>query len=133
MRWLGLTLAGLAAVTAIAACGDDDDAEGDVERYCEILDELEVRGNEIFEGLESDPDASDEDFEAAERDFVESSEDEFEELVETAPEDLREDVRTVLDGIRQRGGLEVDNEVSEEEEAAADEQVRAFAEAECGE
>lgn len=135
MRLLVLVLIAALALTAAAACGDDDDdddaggAEGDVARYCEITNELEERGDEIFGDLGSD--ASEEEFAAAERELVESSEDDFEELVDAAPEDLRDDVEVLVDGIRQRGGLDVETEVSEEEASAAEERVLAFEEAEC--
>jgi len=104
-------------VTALsaAACGDDDDepagdtsASADVDRYCELTMQLDEAGSEAFRELEQDEDATQEDFEQAEADFVREHEDELAELVDVAPTEIREEVELLLRALRARGGLEED-------------------------
>lgn len=134
-----IALAAVVALLGLAACGGDDTddsdnsratAAGDVERYCALTKELDAAGEEIFAPLGED--ASPEDYEAAERRFVERHTRELDELRQVAPASLRPDVQTLLAGIRQRAGLEPDMQVSEREASAAEERVRAFESRECG-
>ena len=102
-------LAALAAV-AIGCGGDDgDDESNDVtagaERYCELTKELDAAGQEEFEALEDDPDATREDFEAAERALYEENEAQIEEAQEVAPPEIADDVEVLVEALRARAGL----------------------------
>ncbi len=128
----------IAAVAAsslmLFACGDDDgggeEAGGpDVERYCALSVELDEAGSEAFRELESDPEATKADFEAAEREFVESNEEKIDEVSEVAPEEISEDVTTLFASLRARAGL--GPEVDEAEVRAAEKRVQAFDKENC--
>ncbi len=103
----------LASLVLVAACGDDDDdasdgtevAAADTERYCELSAELDRAGQAQFESLEQDPNATEADFEAVEREFVETYEDEIDELQEVAPDEIAGDVALLVEGLRARAGL----------------------------
>ena len=125
-------IGGLALVAAVATgCGDDDeDAGGDVERYCQLVDELDQAGTEFFAALEENESAPDEDFANAEQQFLEENADDIEELREAAPVEIADDIDVLLAAQAQRaaGG---DQEESSEEAAAAEERVLNFADANC--
>ena len=135
----------LAVVTtiALAACGGEDDstetpaatttsagATENTERYCGLVAEFDAAGEDFFAGLGED--SSPEEFEAAERRFVERYDDELEALGRSAPAEIRDHVQKLLVGMRQRAGLEAPDEVTEAEVSAADERVNAFEERACG-
>ena len=134
---LSISLAVLAVTLGIAACGGDDaddnepaqTAAGDVERYCTLTKELDAAGEEIFSELGED--ASPQQFQAAERRFVERHSGDLDELRLAAPAALRPDVEKLIAGIRQRAGLEPATEVGEREASAAEERIQAFEEREC--
>lgn len=79
--------------------------------------------------LEQDPDATPEDFEAAEREFVDSHEAQIDELQAVAPLEIAEDVQTLAESLRARAGLGA--EVDEEEAGAAAERVQGFEKQTC--
>lgn len=88
-------------------CGDDDDeAAGDTERYCQLTRELDKAGEDAFAPLEADETATEEDFADAGRRFFDEHRDDFNELRQTAPEEIREDVTVLLDGMKARAGGE---------------------------
>jgi hypothetical protein len=95
-----------------AACGDDDDEAGDttpsadVDRYCELSQQLDEAGSDAFRELEQDPGATEQDFEQAEAEFVRGHEAELDELAEVAPEEIQADVAVLLASLRGRAGLE---------------------------
>lgn len=132
-----IAVVALAAALGLAACGGDDandndqaqTADGDVGRYCALTKELDAAGEEFFSELGED--ASPQQFEAAERRFVESHSRELDELQRAAPVTLKPDVDKLIAGIRQRAGLEPATEVSEREASAAEERVKAFENREC--
>jgi hypothetical protein len=108
--WTYLIATVLAAL--IVGCGgDDDDGEGTdeassgLERYCELSRELDEAGSEKFEALESDPNATRADFEAAERELYEENETRIEEAQEVAPEEISDDVAVLVQALRARAGL----------------------------
>jgi hypothetical protein len=115
---------------AVAACGGDDDDDGgggdttasaDVDRYCELSKQLDEAGSEAFRELEQDPDATEQDFEQAEADFVRQNEAELDELAQVAPDEIQEDVDVLLAALRGRAGLEEtppDEDAAEEAERA---------------
>jgi hypothetical protein len=128
----------LASALALAACGGDDDepaarpaaatAAGDADRYCALARDLDAAGEEHFAGLGED--ATPEQFERAERSFVERNAATLDELERAAPAEIRRDVRTLLAGMRQRAGLE-GPEVSERAASAAEGRIKAFERRSC--
>jgi len=111
-------------------CGDDDNGEGDaaagpdLERYCQLTAELDRAGEEAFQRQ-----ATEKDFEAAEKELVESHQAEIDELEQVAPEEISEDVETLSNGLRARAGL--GPAVDEAEEKAADKRVEGFEKQNC--
>jgi hypothetical protein len=124
----------------LGGCGGDDDESqpstagaqsaetADLGRYCELVGELEEAGRAVFAEVESDPNATQEDFEAAEREFVESQAQTLEELTETAPSAISADAGLVVESLRARAGL-----VDEAPPGAgqAESRVRAFEKQNC--
>lgn len=136
------TTLALVTTLALAACGGDDQsgdtraatttsaaATQNTQRYCQLTRDLDAAGEDFFADLGED--AKPEEFEAAERRFVERYGDELEVIRAAAPPEIRDDVQKVLIGMRQRAGLKTPVEVSEAEVEAADERVRAFEERAC--
>jgi NTP pyrophosphatase (non-canonical NTP hydrolase) len=126
----------LAIPLAVAACGDDDES-GDagettasVERYCEITAELDTLGEEEFEALEEDPNATPEDFEQAERRTVEENAELFDEIQAVAPEEIADEVDVLITGIRVRAGLS-DEEVSDQAQNEAEKMINRFERENC--
>jgi hypothetical protein len=131
--------AGFAVVIASAlmlgtiGCGDDDseeapEATASVERFCELSRELDRAGEEQFEALEEDPNATREDFEAAERELVEENEDALEEIQEAAPAEINDDVAVLVEALRARAGL-ADEMPSDADEA--ERRINGFEEENC--
>ncbi len=128
----------------LAACGDDDNdssaattasttaavAARDVDRYCALTRELDAAGEKFFSGLGRD--ASEQEFEDAERRFIERSAAKLDELQRVAPPQIEDDVATLLAGQRERAGLQAAAQVDESEASAAEKRVRAFERRSCG-
>ena len=135
-----IIVAALAALLAIAACGGDDNAAsdkkavtaaaGDVKRYCALTRELDAAGEKFFAELGED--ARPEEFEAAERRFIERSAGELQELERVVPRETRADVRKVLAAMRERAGLETAVDLDRAEASAAEKRVRAYEKRSCG-
>ena len=106
-------------------------AAADVGRYCELTKELDEAGQEAFRELEQDPNATEEQFEAVEREFVETNQERIDELVRVAPAEIKEDVGVLLAALRGRAGQ--GPEVAESESEAAEQRVTAFEEENCEE
>ncbi len=137
-----ITVALLAAI-ALVACGDDGGDEGagreaaaatvaaggDVERYCALTRELDAEGEAFFADLGED--ARPEQYEAAERRFIETHSDDLEELGRVAPSAIRTDVQRLFAGMRERAGLPPAIEVSEAQASAAEERIQAFEKRSC--
>jgi hypothetical protein len=111
----GFTIVIVAAIALVGfGCGDDGGDEGapeataNVERYCELTRELDRVGGEIFEDLEKDPDATPKDFQAAERQLVEESEESLDELQDVAPAEIKDDVAILVQALSARSGLEAE-------------------------
>ena len=104
----------------VAGCGDDDDSSSgeDVERYCELIDELDQAGDEAFADLEDDADATDEDFAEAERQFIEDNEESFDELRDVVPEEIADDLDVLLEAQADRAAGGEQEEASKEAETA---------------
>lgn len=136
----------LALLSLATACSDntsssvnaDDKSAGatsapiseqyDPEPYCDLTRQLEKAGQKAFSTL--DRNATNADYEAAERNFVLDNNDLLDELLTAAPPDLSHDVETILAAMRQRGGLE-DSGVTEREANQADQRVRAWEKKHC--
>jgi hypothetical protein len=131
-RVFGLILLGVITAVLAVGCGDDDDdqtAAADLERFCALSEELDRAGADAFRELEQDPDATPEDFEAAERELVESHEAQIDELQEVAPPEIAEDARTLAEALRARAGLGA--KVDEGEAEAAEQRVQRFEKQNC--
>ena len=102
------------ATVALAACGDTAQPSaratatppaGDAERYCALSREMDAAGTKFFARLERKENATAEDYEAAERRFVERFAPQFDAIETAAPAEIRDDVAILLAGQRQRAGL----------------------------
>lgn len=134
------TAIALVATLALAACGEDDTAQtsaratatppsGDVERYCALTREMDAAGTKFFARLERD-NATADDFEAAERRFVERFAPQFEQIEQVAPAAIRADIELLLAGQRARAGL--GGAVDEQAVGAAERRVRRYERRQCG-
>jgi hypothetical protein len=97
------------AALAIAGCGGGDDTDGetvaaqpDLERYCELVAELDRSSTEIFREIEGQEIPSSEDLAAAQLRVFEENEDLIAELEVVAPEEIREDVELSVESARER-------------------------------
>lgn len=129
------SIAGIAVAAAVlAACGDDDDktrtSASGADRYCALTAQLDAAGDKFFSELER-RDASPQEFEAAERRFVEAHTQELDRLRRAAPASIRSDLDKLVAGMHQRAGLKPAARVSEREASAAEERIRAFERREC--
>ena len=106
-----IRLGALVAVLAMAGCGGGDDTTGsdttvaaqpDVERYCELVTELDARANEIFREMEAEGIPSDEELAAAQLRVLNENEDLIAELEAVAPAEIREDVVLSIESSRER-------------------------------
>jgi hypothetical protein len=101
-----------------------------VDRYCELVLALDMAGAEAFAELETDTTATDEDYAAAERQFLEDHQEQFDELRRVAPEEIASDVGVLLDAQEERAAGGEQEEVSDEVEAA-EERIGAFEDEHC--
>ena len=134
-----ITVAAVAALTLVACGNDGGDAgatrtatvaaAGDVDRYCALTRELDEQGQTFFAGLGKQ--AGPQEFEAAERRFVETHADDLDELARVAPQEIAADVPTLFAGMRQRAGLEPATKVSEARASAAETRIRSFEQRRC--
>lgn len=128
-------------VLGLAACGDDDDDEtaatttttavaaaGDPDRYCAIVRGLDKSGEDFFANL--DENSSPEEYEAAERRFLERYSDRLEELRRVAPRAIRSDVAVLLAGQRERAGLSTTT-TPESQSSASEKRVQAYEQRNC--
>lgn len=126
----------------LSACGGGNDTdtsdaaqtpavtdEGDADLYCELTAALDKAGDEAFEELEKDDDATDADYEKAERDFVESHAAELDALVAAAPTEIEQEIETIIASIRDRAGIGPD--VPQEDATDAEKVVQAFEKENC--
>jgi hypothetical protein len=120
-----------AALLPLSACGDDA-TEASVEAYCDQSAELDEAGGEAFSALEEDPDATEQDYLDAEKEFIEDHRSELEELRDVAPDEIRDDVDTLIQGLLDIVDTGEDAREGNEEFAAAEERVVAFEDANCG-
>jgi hypothetical protein len=136
-----LTAVVVVAALAFAACGEDDSAPttaratatpsaGDAERYCALTRAMDAAGEKFFAALERDKQATPQDYEAAERTFVERFAQEFETIEAAAPAQIRTDVGLLLAGQRRRAGL--GGSVDEAQVGAAERRILRYERRNCG-
>ena len=125
MRWkptrrlYWVAVVSMASVVAVACGGDDDDEASNVERYCELVQELDNSGSEAFADIEEDESATEEDFAEAERQFVEAHQDDFDELREVSRRtEYADDIDVLLAAQEERAAGGEQEEVSDEVVAA---------------
>ncbi|MEA2453205.1 MAG: hypothetical protein QOG04_1915 [Actinomycetota bacterium] len=101
-------LLGIVMILGLSACGDGGSGEtttaGDSKRYCELVAQLQEAGNEAYGEVSADPNATEEDYIAASKDFYESNQETFDELAQVAPAEINDDVQTLVDSIRGQAG-----------------------------
>lgn len=127
---------------ALAACGADDDAPAEraaasaeattadtPDRYCSLTRDLDTAGEAFFAKLGRD--ATDEEYEAAERGFVERFAPELDAIEQAAPAAIADDVSILLAGQRQRAGLDAGPSVTQREVSAAERRIQAFEKRSC--
>jgi hypothetical protein len=128
----------LVAPAFLAGCGDDASdtsttdaaAASDPARYCELTEELDAAGEEVFAPLEQDQNATREDFEQAEAQLVEENQDQLEEIQQVAPPEIQPDVETIVSALYVRAGLEGAGP-SNSEVGAAEKRLDAFEKENC--
>ncbi len=101
---------------------------GNPDRYCRITQRLGAAGEKAFGGLGRD--ASPADYEAAERAFVLNNAALLDALISAAPATLTPHVDTMLNSMRERGGLPVAH-VPNDDAANAEKHVHAFERKHC--
>ncbi len=104
---------------------------GDPARYCQLTEQLEAYGREAFAGLGRNATAAE--YRRVERRFVIDNAAALRELEAAVPERLRDDVRTFVTSMRQRGGLEPSGTVTSADASAAEQEVRAYERRACRE
>lgn len=131
-QFLLVAIAALALVFGLAACGGDDESDetASLERYCELSAELDELGQDEFAALSDDPDATDEDFENLQSDLITDNEEIFEEVREIAPDEISDEVETLVSATLARADLS-DEEFTEGQINDAEQAVLAFEEDNC--
>jgi hypothetical protein len=133
VRWLAVAAL---LLLAVAGCGGDDGnggettAAADLDRYCELTQQLDQAGTEAFRELEQDPEATREDFEQAEADFVREHDAELDEIVEVAPAEIQDEIQVVIAATRGRAGLE-EQPPAKQDERVAERTVQRFERENC--
>jgi hypothetical protein len=90
---------------------------------------MDAAGTKFFARLERKENATAEDYEAAERRFVERFAPQFEAIETAAQAAIRDDIAILLAGQRQRAGL--GGSIDEAEAGAAEKRVRAYEKRHC--
>ncbi len=109
IRGMPILVAVLAAATLVlAACGGDDEtgttaaSRPDLERYCEVVAELDRSSAAIFNEIEQGGVPSNEELAAAQLRVLEENEDLIAELEAVAPDEIRADVELSIESARDR-------------------------------
>ena len=115
-------------------CGDDEEkgapsAGSNSAEYCEVVARADRAGDKAFSALESDPNATQAQYQAAERNFVEENSELFDELIAVAPAEIADDVKTLV--AAQRGLAGVGPSVPQAKVHAAEQRVKAFEAKNC--
>lgn len=136
----GFVAAAAAMALGVSACGGEEENGGqsaeagdqpaqtaDASRYCELAKQLESNAEQHFSQLGEGGGPTE--FREAHVTFIEQNQDVLQEILEAAPEQIRDDVETTLAGMRQQAGEQVD--VTEQKIDAADRRLRAFESERC--
>ncbi len=116
---LANTLVALACVAALGlvACGGDDDGTGeetattetlavatepDLERYCELVTELDARSAEVFNELGAEGVPTDAELAAAQQQVLDENAELIDELARVTPEEIADDFELTLESARER-------------------------------
>jgi hypothetical protein len=102
---------------------------GDPARYCQLTEQLEAYGRKAFAGLGRNATAAE--YRSVERGSVLDNAAALRGLEAAAPERLRDDVRTFVTSMRQRGGLEPAGTVTPADAAAAEQAILGFERRAC--
>lgn len=116
----------------LVACGDDDgDAESaGVERYCQLAGELDEAGGEVFAELDFES-ATPEEIADAFSEFVDENAAALDEIVQSAPEEIRDAADTRVESISEvaeTGDLSIEEEPDVTE---ADQELQEFEAENC--
>jgi hypothetical protein len=117
----------------LAACGDDEDstaAAPDLDRYCELVAELDAASSAVFGELEQDQALSDADIAEAQGQVLDENADLIEELERVAPNEIRDDVELSIESTRTRAEQE-DTEIPEQDVVDANLRLQKFRRQEC--
>jgi nitrous oxide reductase accessory protein NosL len=123
----GLVLSGCSEEDQAAAAESSATDTGDTERYCELLAEINGAAEQVFADVPENP--SDEQMMAAWQRLLDEADEQFAEMQEVAPEEIREDNATFVADLRARAttGVSPDPEAAQ----AAEERERAFQDENC--
>lgn len=118
---------------AIAACGGDDEtttstraaaAGPSAARYCHLTRRLDKEGEKFFSGLGRD--ATPEEYEDAERRFVDEFTPQLAAIEAAAPAGIKADVRKLLAAQRARAGLPAGADVDQADATAAEKRLHRY-------
>lgn len=102
-----------------------------VERYCEVVAEADAAGTAHFAALEAREDATEQEYEEAERSFLEEYRHLFDEILTVVPDEIADELALLLRSQRERAGLGTGEPLSDETVQAAEEGVLAFEDERC--
>ena len=133
-------LVAVLAALAIAGCGGGDDTTGsdatvaaqpDLERYCELVTELDRNSTAIFREIEAEGIPTEEQLAAAQVRVLDENADLIAEMEAVAPAEIRADVELSIESARQRAETA---DATQPSKAVADAGVRLlkFRRANCG-
>ena len=117
-----------------AGCGDDKEsgeptAASGSSSYCALSNQLDQAGTHAFSALESNPNATDAQYQAAERRFVEQNSEKFDRLIATAPASIQADVKTLV--AAQRGMAGAGPAVPQAKVQGAEQRVKRYEASSC--
>ena len=135
-RFVTVTIGLLLCAVLLVACGDEGEssdttaASADLDRFCELGRQLDEEGTKVFGELEQDKNATQEDFEQAEADFIEDNAAVLDEVTQVAPEEIKDQVEVLVQAQRARAGL---GDEPEGDEQKAEQEIQKFESENCAE
>jgi hypothetical protein len=129
------TLLSATLAIGLVACGDDDDsstaaAAPDLERYCELVAELDAASAATFGALEGDAQLSEAEIADAQQQVLDENEDLIEELERVAPNEIRDDLEVSIESTRARAEEDV-TDIPEDDVVDANLRLQKFRREEC--
>jgi hypothetical protein len=127
------TLVCASVAVGLAACGDDEDstaAAPDLDRYCELVVELDAASAAIFGEFEEDAQLSEADIAEAQQRVLDENDDLIEELERVTPNEIRDDLELSIESTRARAEQE-DTEIPEQDVVDANLRLQEFRRQEC--